>query len=188
MTTREQQRAGLPVGGASQPGGGSQQRPAAAPALTKEQEARLNTVYGEEIKRAEAKALSEFRNAVDKDPQLGKLKDEQKDLLVSRMMRPTVESSLRQGSQYGPDVIRAALEDTRKEAEKFGILPGEKEEIDKRLGFAEQAGVNLGPSDQSALATAVRKGEVPDRVPASDPSYEDNFVMRGLMQADQEAK
>jgi len=156
---------------------------AASGDMTKEQQDRLDQVHADAVKRAEKDAVAQFRDAIDKDDKLGKLNDKQKDLLVSKMLRPAVESGLRQGSKFGPELIREALEKTRQDAEGFGILPGEDEETKSRLGEIEQAGVNLGPSDQSALMDSIRKGEVPERVSAADPNYMDNFVTRGLAEA-----
>jgi len=122
--------------------------------------------------------VKEIETAVDKDEILGKIIKEYPDaerFVKDQVLREVQDYVIAQKKSYGPEVIQEALQYVRGVMNVVGKLATKK----ARTAFL----MGAGPAEGGSLTSQqFATGKVPERVPVTDPNYEDVATQRFLAQ------
>jgi hypothetical protein len=136
----------------------------------------VQELSGKEVK-------SDLKKALDNDPNLGRLTDGQKDQVIDRFLMQDMMNQMESGQPYSPQMLTQALETAKASLKDLGSLPETAEEESKAKKDAEnkeklaQIETSLG-SVPLNIKEVVEKGEIPERVPMTDPNYEKQTMQR----------
>ena len=128
---------------------------------------------------------ADVMRTLDTDPELAKLKPEQKRVLAEDM-QVAVASRLRStGGKYGPDALAAGLTTVKARAKDLGILTDPKVEAEQGVRQVA-ASFGLPESEAATVRNATQTGAPVKRVSVTDPNYEQNLTQRAVQTALQE--
>lgn len=138
------------------------------------------------LEAKQREVMADARQALDNDPQLGKMTDGQKKYLVENAMFPAILDRLQSGNEaYGPQVALASLEAAKKTASELGITPkpaseASKDETESSKQKMQMAAESVGPVEQP-VQEAIEAGKLPEKPKMSDPQYSSKMTQRQLM-------
>jgi hypothetical protein len=185
--------------------GGRQQMQTVVQQLPADMQNKIQTAYDATMDAGREKGLGMMREALDKHPILGKLKDEQKAFLIgslddlkagrtsSHSMAGFVVSKLVAGHKMSPELLKDGVDHALGTARQLGLdqLVGPSKEVrdlrrDNAIKEMQAGGVGLGPQ-ADALIQTMKADKVPDRKPITDPDAEDVMVARAIQGAYEQA-
>jgi hypothetical protein len=164
-------------------GGGAQAPPKIGrEQLDDEMRAIFDQTKADQITAAERKVFEMCKEGVDKDDFFGKILkevpkeelDDKKDAItrmVNRDVRLKIIASPYTGEKFGADMIQGSIQTIRSELKKYGI----PSKSTKQSAISNILAA-LGPT--GGLPAEVQSDEKIERVPSTEPGYEDNVVKR----------
>jgi len=130
--------------------------------------------------RAEQGITSDIKNALDKHPQLGKLPEEAKSVLVNQVRMSAASLVRDTNAKYGPSIVDKAVTSVAADVGKLGVLSTGDEKAKEFQRELTDAGIGLGPSTASGVSNAYEVDKPIARVPVTDPNWKENVIARGM--------
>jgi hypothetical protein len=134
---------------------------------------RLQMAHEQAIAQRRKEIEAETFGTVDKDQILSKLVGgdaDRKETVQSLVYNEVQRRVLVLGEPYGPELLARAVQTVRPVVER----------LSKSRGTSEQAGFYPGFGPAPSAPSALHATKPPERVPVSDPAYEDNLTRRAL--------
>ena len=142
-------------------------------------EAELAQTKENQNKRREQEIYRELENNVDNDQTLGILvgeNDARRQLAYDHLKREVRSQVGQRGMPYGPETVEAAMQKTRAFLNDLGVSG----EAAGRTGTQPPKGGAGGLGPAPGISPQLQAEKPPERVPSTDPNYNDNVLKRAL--------
>lgn len=122
----------------------------------------------------------DIKNALNIHPQLSKLSEEAKDILVGQVRANASKLIVDTKARYGPDVLGRAVSKAAEDAAKLGAFSGGDEKAKNFEASLKAAGIGLGPDAGSGVSNSYNLDKPIEHVPVTDDKWEERVVAKGL--------